>query len=78
MATATAASRGTGENRLLRWTVHPASFTYRLGQCGEVVHRGFRLGKLTVVTYDVPAPWSGQPKRVQFAQIVGVRLTVGG
>jgi hypothetical protein len=57
--------------------VYPARLPYCLGQRREVVHRGFRLTELAIVTYHVPAPRSGEPQRVPLAQVIGVRLTVG-
>ena len=77
MTPATATVRRNGKNGIHR-TVYPAGLTYRLGQRGEVVHRRFRLGELTVMTHDVPAPGSGQAQRVPLTQVVGVWLTVGG
>ena len=77
MTAAAGAARRTSENGVHR-TVYPAGLTYRLGQCGEVVHGRFRLGELTVMTHHVPAPWSGQAQRVPLTQVVGMGLTVGG
>ncbi len=73
------APRGSGASgERVDWAFYPAGFTDCLGERGEIVDRGFRLSELTLVTDDVPAPRSGQPQRVPLAQVVGVRLAVGG
>ncbi len=76
----TAAARTVGRNGKngIRWTVDSASLPYRLSECGEIVHRRFLFGEFAIVAHDVPAPRSGQPKRVPLAQIVGVRLVIRG
>ena len=77
MTPATASVRRTGENGI-RWTVYPAGLPYRLGQGGEIVHRRFRLGERTVMTHNVPTPWSGQAQRMPLTQVIGMRLAASG
>jgi hypothetical protein len=56
-----AAGRQSGGDGLQWRADGPAGLAYRFGQRGQVVHRGFRLNELAVVTHDVPTPWSGEP-----------------
>ena len=77
MTTATIPGGRNGEAEI-RGTVGSASLAYCFSQRCQVVRRRLGLDEFTIVTHDVPASWSGQPKRMPLAQVVRVRLAIGG
>jgi hypothetical protein len=61
-----------------RLSSRTSRFADRVGKCLEIIAAGQHGVGITVEANDLPAARRGQPPGVLLAQVVGVRLRIGG